>query len=210
MFCVVHFLVISLAWFVWAVPFFRNRGRTPKAAVVDARARWGIALEGVGFALVWMNPYWQRPASVPGIAIGLVFVAIAWVLAFGAVPALGRQWRIEAGLNEDHELVRATAGVRARSMFGGVGIYADDTFFALIASDVLYFKVDDTNRPDFEARGAGPFLPFGDEREVMQYYAVDADILEDVEVLREWAGKAIEAARRKKGGGGRRPRKGRQ
>ena len=91
-------------------------------------------------------------------------------------------------------------------MFGGVGIYAGDTFFALIAGDVLYFKVDDATRPDFEARGSRPFMPFGDEHGVMQYYAVAEEILEDVEELRAWAEKAIDAARRKKGGGGRRSR----
>ena len=38
-------------------------------------------------------------------------------------------------------------------MFGGVGIYDRDVFFALIADDTLYFKVDDSTRPEFVARG---------------------------------------------------------
>lgn len=86
-------------------------------------------------------------------------------------------------------------------MFGGVGIYASERFFALIANDVLYFKVDDSNRGDFEARGMGPFLPFGDERDKMQYYEVPADLLDDPDALRPWAEKsiAIAAAKRKKG-----------
>src|ERR1043166_9596530 len=109
MFAVVHFLLIPLAWFVWGVPFFRNRGRTPKAAVVDRRARWGIAVEGGGFALVWMNPYRQRPANPLSVAIGMAFVVVAWAFWFAAVSALGKQWRIEAGLNADHELVRSGA-----------------------------------------------------------------------------------------------------
>ncbi len=53
------------------------------------------------------------------------------------------------------QLGRVTPNVRARNMFGGVGIYGNDLFFALIADDTLYFKVDDTNRPDFEALGMG-------------------------------------------------------
>src|ERR1044071_5012543 len=72
-------------------------------------------------------------------------------------------------------LGRVTPGVRATSMFGGVVLYAGDVFFALIARDTLYFKVDDSNRPDFVAREMGPFLPFGDEREVMQYYELPAE-----------------------------------
>ena len=68
------------------------------------------------------------------------------------------------------QLRRAVRGIRARSMFGGVGIYAGDLFFALIADDTLYFKVDDSNRPDFVAQGMRPFMPYGEEGEVMQYY----------------------------------------
>lgn len=96
------------------------------------------------------------------------------------------------------QLTRVVAGVRARSMFGGVGIYAGDLFFALMDDDTLYFKVDDSNRADFEARKMGPFRPYGDEGEVMQYYAVPADLLEDPEGLRPWAEKAIAVAARKK------------
>ena len=94
------------------------------------------------------------------------------------------------------QLARRIPSIRARSMFGGVGIYAADLFFALIAEDTLYFKVDESNRPDFEARNMGPFRPFGDDGEVMQYYCVPEDLLDDPEALWEWAGKAIAVARR--------------
>lgn len=83
-------------------------------------------------------------------------------------------------------------------MFGGVGIYCGELFFALIANDTLYLKVDDSNRPDFEERGMGPFLPFGDERDKMQYYEVPADLLDDPDALRPWAEKSIAVAARKK------------
>jgi DNA transformation protein and related proteins len=99
------------------------------------------------------------------------------------------------------QLSRVVPRIRTRSMFGGVGIYAGDRFFALIADDTLYFKVDDSNRPDFEACGMGPFLPFGDERDKMQYYEVPADLLDDPDALRPWAEKSIRiAAKRKQGG----------
>jgi DNA transformation protein and related proteins len=96
------------------------------------------------------------------------------------------------------QLGRAVPRVRARSMFGGVGIYAADVFFALIADDAVYLKVDDSNRPDFEARGMGPFRPYGEEGETMGYYELPGDVLEDPEALRPWAEKAISVARRKK------------
>jgi DNA transformation protein len=82
-------------------------------------------------------------------------------------------------------------------MFGGVGIYAGSVFFALIADDALYFKVDDSSRADFEARGMGPFRPYGEDGEVMQYYEVPHDVLEDPEALRPWAEKAVVVARHK-------------
>ena len=96
------------------------------------------------------------------------------------------------------QLSRVLPGVRARSMFGGVGIYAGERFFALIADDVLYFKVDDSNRPDFETRGMSPFRPYGADGEVMQYYVVPEDLLEDPGQLRPWAEKAVAVAGRKK------------
>jgi DNA transformation protein len=96
------------------------------------------------------------------------------------------------------QLSRVIPGIRARSMFGGVGLYAGEHFFALIADDTLYFKVDASTRPDFEARGMGPFRPFGDAGGTMQYYQVPEDLLEDPDALRPWVEKAIEIARKKK------------
>jgi len=80
-------------------------------------------------------------------------------------------------------------------MFGGVGIYSGDLFFALIDDDTLYFKVDDRTRPDFESRGMEAFRPYGPEGEVMQYYCVPAEILEDAEALGEWVQRAMAVAR---------------
>lgn len=94
------------------------------------------------------------------------------------------------------EQLEPLGGVTARAMFGGAGLYRDGCFFALLDDDVLYLKVDDTNRPDFDAVGTGPFRPFGEGGEVMSYYEVPADVLEDRAALAMWAGKAVEVARR--------------
>ena len=45
-------------------------------------------------------------------------------------------------------------GLRARAMFGGVGLYAEDVFFGILAADVLFLKVDDTNRREYETAGS--------------------------------------------------------
>ena len=94
------------------------------------------------------------------------------------------------------EQLRDAGSVTGRAMFGGYGIYLDGSIFGLIADDILYFKVDDTNRPDFEAAGMGPFRPFKDSSEVMQYYEVPADVLEDRDLLVEWARRAALVSRR--------------
>lgn len=95
------------------------------------------------------------------------------------------------------EQLRSAGSVTSRSMFGGFGLYMDGIFFALIADDVLYFKVDDSNRPDFEAAGSGPFRPYEDER-TMQYFEVPADVLEDRSTLTTWVLRAVDVARRAK------------
>lgn len=97
--------------------------------------------------------------------------------------------RVEAALS-------AVTPVKLRNMFGGIGIYAGAHFFAVIDDDLLYFKVDDTNRPDFEERGMGPFAPMGPDKP-MQYYQVPDDVLTDPVELREWVNKAIAVAHRK-------------
>ena len=83
--------------------------------------------------------------------------------------------------------------VTGKSMFGGVGIYTQGLFFALIAEDRLYFKVDDATRPDFDRRGMEPFRPFGEDS-AMGYYEVPADVLEDPVQLAPWMKKAINVA----------------
>jgi DNA transformation protein len=86
--------------------------------------------------------------------------------------------------------------IASRSMFGGAGLYADDLFFALIADDTLYFKVDDSNRGEYLSRGSKPFCPFPDKSETsMNYYDVPADLLDDAEELCVWARKSIAIAR---------------
>ncbi len=88
--------------------------------------------------------------------------------------------------------------VTSRAMFGGVGIYAEGFFFALIGDDVLYLKVDESNRADFEAVGSGPFRPYGEDGGAMGYHALPGDLLEDPDRLRPWVEKAVEVARRKR------------
>ena len=88
--------------------------------------------------------------------------------------------------------------VVARKMFGGVGLYLEGLTFALIADDVLYFKVDESNRSDYEAEGMGSFQPFKEKKTTMPYYEVPIEVLENRDLLKEWADKSVVVAKLKK------------
>ena len=81
--------------------------------------------------------------------------------------------------------------VNVRRMFGGYGLYLDGAFFAIISREnVLYFKVDESTRADYEALDMQQFTP-------LHYYEVPVDMLEDRAQLAIWARKAYDVALRK-------------
>lgn len=84
--------------------------------------------------------------------------------------------------------------VTPRAMFGGVGLYRGGQFFAILAGDALYLKVDDRTRADYEAAGMPPFKPYANRPATFNYYQVPVDVLEAAPTLVEWARKAVAAA----------------
>ena len=94
--------------------------------------------------------------------------------------------------------------VRGRALFGGYGVYLDGLIIGIIAFDAFYLKVDEENRPDFEAAGAEPFsYEARGRRTIMAYCECPADVLEESERLRHWTLKALAASRRAKPATGR-------
>jgi DNA transformation protein len=88
--------------------------------------------------------------------------------------------------------------VSARKMFGGAGLYRDGTVFGLIADDVAYLKVDDSNRDEFVQAGSSAFRPFPAKKMTMSYYEIPADVLENRDLLGRWAERSLAVARKKK------------
>ena|ERR1051326_761790 len=91
------------------------------------------------------------------------------------------------------------AGVRevsSKRMFGGVGLYSGDTFFAVIDNDTMFFKVDDATVARYKRRRMPPFQPMKDKPPMTGYYQVPVGVLEDRDALGEWAAEAIEIGRR--------------
>jgi protein-S-isoprenylcysteine O-methyltransferase Ste14 len=104
---VLLFCILVPAWATWMLPFLLLKRNRQRPAQVDRRARWGFVLQAAGYFLCWVSPFWNRPPEPWRVAAAVpAFAAGVW-LAWTALRALGRQWRIDAGLNADHELVRS-------------------------------------------------------------------------------------------------------
>jgi DNA transformation protein len=89
--------------------------------------------------------------------------------------------------------------VSVRRMFGGAGLYRGGIMFAVIADDVAYLKVDDSNRDDFLRAGSAPFEPYPDKIKttIRTYYEIPADVLENPAELAQWAERSWLIARKK-------------
>lgn len=104
------------------------------------------------------------------------------------------------------QLQQCTPDIRSKRMFGAVGIYAGEYFFAVIDSDRLYFKVDDATRPQYEAEGMAPARIETDKGPVViSYYEVPLGALEAPDELRPRVRDAIAVAERATKRGRRRP-----
>ena len=89
--------------------------------------------------------------------------------------------------------------VRAKSMFGGWGIFLDGVMLALIASDALFFRVDEETKASFEEAGSQPFVyEARGKRMEMAYWLAPEGSLEDSEALMPWAELGLAAAKRVK------------
>jgi DNA transformation protein and related proteins len=86
-------------------------------------------------------------------------------------------------------------GPTVRKMFGGAGIYFEGSMFGLIADDILYLKVNDVTKQDYEQQGMVPFKPFAHKPMVMPYYEIPVEVLENSSLLITWAEKAIVVAK---------------
>ncbi len=88
--------------------------------------------------------------------------------------------------------------VTVRRMFGGNGVFIDGLMFAIIASDMLFLKVDNTNRSDFEAEDRQPisYSKSSGQTVTMSYWQAPDRLLDDDDEMIGWCNKAIAVARR--------------
>ena len=90
--------------------------------------------------------------------------------------------------------LRELEEVEARRMFGGYGLYQDETFFGIIHKGRLYFKTSETTVDAYRKRKMKPFRPNARQK-IKSYYQVPVEILEDADELRAWAESAIDCRR---------------
>lgn len=95
------------------------------------------------------------------------------------------------------EQLTPLGALKPKRMFGGVGIYANGLFFAILDDDTLYLKGDAELKPRFEAAGSHAFDPFG-EGKPMAYWSAPAEAMDDADLLVEWAHRALAVAGRKR------------
>ena len=97
----------------------------------------------------------------------------------------------------DHvlELLEPMGDVSARRMFGGHGFFRKGVMFALESDDVLYFKVDDITRPEFDKRDLTPFeyARSGDSI-TLSYRMAPEEAMNSSKGMCSWAENAYEAA----------------
>ena len=99
------YAILVVGWLLWLTPFLRARQSEKPAKQVDRRARWGILLVGVAYSLLGQSHFWERSPRPWQVAASIVLFLLASLLSWTGARALGRQWRIDAGLSSDHELV---------------------------------------------------------------------------------------------------------
>ncbi|CZF79176.1 DNA transformation protein TfoX [Grimontia celer] len=86
--------------------------------------------------------------------------------------------------------------MKSRSMFGGFGVFCDETMFALVVNDQLHLRAGTANETEFKALSMEPYVykkrgfPV-----VTKYYAVPQEWWDQSDLLMDHAVKALAIAR---------------
>ena len=98
------------------------------------------------------------------------------------------------------DVLAGIRGITTRAMFGGWGIYKDGLFFALIAEDRLFFKVDESNLADYQRQNSKPFVYHapGGKAMKMSYWELPESVAENKQAVREWVDRAVAVAKKAK------------
>jgi len=101
------YAILVAGWLLWMTPFALIKRSGNPAKHIDRRARWGVVIVAIGYSLLWQGKFWLRHPQSWQMILAIVFFALGILLSWTSTRALGRQWRIDAGLSSDHELIMA-------------------------------------------------------------------------------------------------------
>jgi len=82
--------------------------------------------------------------------------------------------------------LRQLEAVEARRMFGGFGLYQDETFFGIVHKGKVFFKIDDSTVGTYRKHKMKPFRPNA-KQTLKSYYQVPVELIEDADALSHWA-----------------------
>ena len=153
--------LVMIAWVIFGLAFVLRRQinkSQPQSDDAGAKygpeSKWGIALQSVAFAAIWLTPrhnWWALPPSQTAeIVVAAVAVVLAYASAFlslRAVQTLGKQWTYQARVLKDHDLITQGPYSIVRNpiylgMFGMIlstGLVFSHWWLALIA--IIFFLV---------------------------------------------------------------------
>lgn len=101
------YAILIAGTILWAIPFPLVRSRQKGALSLDRRARWGVALEFIGYTLLWQGSFWTRTLSSWQVSLAIVLFLAASLLSWTASRVLGRHLRVDAALESNHQLICA-------------------------------------------------------------------------------------------------------
>lgn len=102
-------------------------------------------------------------------------------------------------LKDSMRLFEQLGRVKSRSMFGGFGIFVDDTMFALVVNDKLHIRADDLSTSRFKEQGYEPYIykkrgfPV-----VTKYFALPDNCWENPSLILRDAAFALEIAKQER------------
>lgn len=106
---IVALVELAICCVAFSLAFVKPLGQSAgqKKVTTAPASKWGLSLVMVGFALVWafvrpVDFHKSAPALIASMLLGPPSVALAWA----ATRHLGKHWRFEAALSEDHELIQ--------------------------------------------------------------------------------------------------------
>ena len=94
----IHYTILAAGTVLWFLPFLLVRRKSKGALTLERRARWGVALQGLSYTVLWQGPFWTRSLASWQTAFALALFAIAGAISWTSAFTLGRQLRVDAAL----------------------------------------------------------------------------------------------------------------